>query len=96
MQQECDALDAARASAVERLSTASQEHAAAEAQLTTLQQIQAAAEDNAPLRDWLERHGLSSLPRFWQQVRIEPGWEVAVESVLRERLHALELAAARP
>jgi len=92
LQQECDALDAARASAVERLSTASQEHAAAEAQLTTLQQIQAAAEDNAPLRDWLERHGLSSLPRFWQQVRIEPGWEVAVESVLRERLHALDLA----
>ena len=92
LQQECDALAAARASAAERLSTASQEHAAAEAQLTTLQQIQAAAEDNAPLRDWLERHGLSSLPRFWQQVRIEPGWEVAVESVLRERLHALDLA----
>jgi chromosome segregation protein len=92
LQQDCDALDAARASAAERLSTASQEHAAAEAQLATLRQIQAAAEDNAPLRDWLERHGLSSLPRFWQQVRIDPGWEVAVESVLRERLHALDLA----
>jgi chromosome segregation protein len=92
LQQECDALDTARAAAAESLSMASQEHAAAEAQLSTLQQIQAAAENNAPLRDWLERHGLSSLPRFWQQVRIEPGWEVAVESVLRERLHALDLA----
>jgi chromosome segregation protein len=92
LQQECDALDTARAAAAESLSMASQEHAAAEAQLSTLQQIQAAAEDNAPLRDWLERHGLSSLPRFWQQVRIEAGWEVAVESVLRERLHALDLA----
>ena len=92
LQQECDALDAARASAAERLSTASQEHAAAEAQLATLRHIQGAAEDNAPLRDWLERHSLSTLPRFWQQVRIEPGWEVAVESVLRERLHALDLA----
>ncbi len=92
LQQECDALDAARASAAERLSTASREHAAAEAQLATLRHIQGAAEDNAPLRDWLERHGLSTLPRFWQQVRIEPGWEVAVESVLRERLHALDLA----
>ncbi len=92
LQQECDALDAARASTAENLSGASQEHAAAEAQLSTLQQIQAAAEDNAPLRDWLERNGLSALPRFWQRVRIEPGWEVAVESVLRERLHALDLA----
>jgi chromosome segregation protein len=92
LQRGYDALGAARAAAAEVLSTASQDHAAAEAQLSTLQQIQAAAEDNAPLRGWLERHGLSSLPRFWQQVRIEPGWEVAVESVLRERLHALDLA----
>ncbi len=92
LQQECDALDAARAVAAAGLSTASQEHAAAEAQLSTLQQIQAAAEVNAPLRDWLERNGLSTLPRFWQRVRIDAGWEVAVESVLRERLHALDLA----
>jgi chromosome segregation protein len=92
LQRECDALDAARAEAAAALSAVSQEHAAAEAQLSTLQQIQAAAEDNAPLRDWLERNSLSALPRFWQRVRIEPGWEVAVESVLRERLHALDLA----
>jgi len=31
------------------------------------------------------------LPRFWHKIRIEHGWETAVESVLRERLHALEL-----
>ncbi len=91
LQGACDALDADRAAAGDGLSVASKEHAAAEAQLFTLQQIQAAAEDNAPLRDWLARHGLSALPRFWQQVRIEPGWEVAVESVLRERLHSLDL-----
>ena len=92
LQQECDALDAARAAAAEEFSTAAREHAAAEAQLSTLQQFQVTAEDNAPLRDWLERNGLSSLPRFWQRVRIDAGWEVAVESVLRERLHALDLA----
>ncbi len=92
LQQECDALDAARAIAADGLSTISQEHAAADAQLSTLQQIQAAAEDNAPLRDWLERNGLSTLPRFWQRVRIDAGWEVAVESLLRVRLHALDLS----
>jgi len=92
LQLECDALESARAAAADDLSAVSQDHAAAAAQLATLEQIQAAAEDNAPLRDWLGRHGLGELPRFWQQVRIEAGWEVAVESVLRERLHALDLA----
>ncbi|MGA8050680.1 MAG: chromosome segregation protein SMC, partial [Burkholderiales bacterium] len=65
---------------------------AAEAQLATLRQIQAAAENNAPLQEWLGRHGLASLPRLWQKLRIEQGWETAVEAVLRERLHAIELA----
>ena len=92
LQDECDALELEQGAAAGRLSAASHEHAAAEAQLATLEQIQAAAEDNAPLRDWLERNDLQALPRLWQQVRIEPGWEVAVESVLRERLHALDVA----
>jgi chromosome segregation protein len=92
LQGECDGLEADRATAAERLSAASHELAAAQARRATLEQIQAAAEDNAPLHDWLERNDLAALPRLWQQVRIEPGWEGAVESVLRERLHALDLA----
>src|SRR5690606_430875 len=44
------------------------------------------------LREWLERHGLGAVPRLFQKLRIEAGWETAVEAVLRERLHALELA----
>src|SRR6185503_15870439 len=67
------------------------EHAAAQAQLDTLGQIQCAAEDNVALREWLERHGLAHAARLWQKLRIDHGWETAVESVLRERLHALEL-----
>jgi chromosome segregation protein len=97
-EQACDALQAQvsrleedRAGALETLNAAQREHAAAEAQVATLRQIQAAAEENAPLRDWFERHGLGGLPPLWQKLRIEQGWETAVESVLRERLHALEL-----
>jgi chromosome segregation protein len=78
----------------ERLESALRESAAADAQLATLRQIQAATEDNAPLREWLERHALDALPRLWQKLRIESGWETAVEGVLRERLHALEMGAA--
>jgi chromosome segregation protein len=92
LQQECDSLDSRRNEAAELLSAATHEHAALVAQHATLEQIQAATEDNAPLGEWLARNGLSALPRLWQQVRIDPGWEVAVESVLRERLHAIDVA----
>ncbi|HEX5091472.1 MAG TPA: chromosome segregation protein SMC [Burkholderiales bacterium] len=91
LQEECDGLEAARVATAERYSQASHELAAAQAQRATLEQIQAAAEDNAPLQEWLERNGLAALPRLWQRVRIDPGWEAAVESVLRERLHAIDL-----
>jgi chromosome segregation protein len=91
LQQETATLEERRAAAAEALSAAQAEHAAADAQLATLRQIQAAAEDNAPLAEWLERHGLAAAARLWQKLRIDAGWETAVESVLRERLHALEL-----
>jgi chromosome segregation protein len=85
------AADEARASAAERLGAAQREQAAAQAQLATLRQIQADAEDNALLDEWLGKHGLAQAARLWQKLRIDHGWETAVESVLRERLHALEL-----
>ena len=91
LQSECAMLEERRAAAGEVLGAAQREHAAAEAQLATLRQIQAAAEGNAPLREWLERHGLGQAARLWQKLRIDHGWETAVEAVLRERLHALEL-----
>jgi chromosome segregation protein len=78
--------------AVEALGAAAREHAAAEAQISTLRQIQEASGENAPLRDWFERHGLGRQAQLWQKLRIAPGWETAVEAVLRERLHALELS----
>ena len=92
LQAEVSEVEARKALAAEALSGAQREHAAMEAQIATLRQIQAATEDNAPLRDWFERHGLAGLAPLWQKLRIDPGWETAVEAVLRERLHALELA----
>src|SRR6185295_12502681 len=41
---------------------------------------------------WLEARGLTHAKRLWQAVDIEPGWEDALEAVLRERLNALNLA----
>jgi chromosome segregation protein len=98
-QQACDALqkelsgvEQERGDSLEALNAAQREHAAAEAQVATLRQVQASAEENLPLHEWFERHGLGGLPPLWQKLRIAPGWETAVEAVLRERLHGLELA----
>ena len=85
------AAEAARTAAARALEEAVRVQTAAAAQLATLRQVQAAADENAPLQEWLERRGMAALPRFWQKVRIDAGWETAVEAVLRERLHALEV-----
>jgi len=89
-QAESAGADESRTAAAEALSAAQREETAAQAQLATLRQIQADTENNAPLRDWLDRHAFGGLPRLFQKLRIDPGWEAAVEAVLRERLHALE------
>ncbi len=91
LQTECAALEQQSSADADALSEAQREHAAAQAQLATLRQIQADAENSAPLHEWVERHGLGSVSRLWQKLRIDQGWETAVESVLRERLHALEI-----
>jgi chromosome segregation protein len=90
LQEETAALESTSAAAGEAHTAALREQTAADAQLETLKQVQAKAEEEAPLHEWLERHQMASLPRFWQKIRIAHGWETAVESVLRERLHALE------
>ena len=90
-QQAAAAAEEEKAQAARALEQAVREHAAAAAQLETLIQVQAQADENAPLAEWLQQRGLAALPRLWQRIRIEPGWETAVESVLRERLHALEV-----
>ena len=41
------------------------------------------------IQEWLERHGLEGRKRLWQGVRIERGWEDALEAVLEERLNAV-------
>ena len=91
LQAQAEALTKTSTAAAEVDAEASRALTAADAQLATLKQVQAAAEEDAPLHAWLERHHLATLPRFWQKIRIDHGWETAVESVLRERLHALEL-----
>ncbi len=63
-----------------------------EAQLNALKQLQQSVQANDALQPWLEQHNFATVPRLWQKLHIEPGWETALEAVLRERLAALEIA----
>ena len=62
-----------------------------EARLHALQQLQRQIDNDKNLNAWLQQHQLEKLPRLWQSIRIESGWEDALEAVLRERLNALSL-----
>jgi chromosome segregation protein len=64
-----------------------------EARLQALQQLQRQIDSDKNLNAWLQQHQLDKLPRLWQSIRIESGWEDALEAVLRERLNALAVPA---
>ena len=71
--------------------TAVQRAAGLEAQLRTLAQLQERLARGTSTKEWLEARGLAGAPRLWQQIRIEAGWEDALEAALRERLNAIGL-----
>ncbi|HXU67348.1 MAG TPA: chromosome segregation protein SMC [Casimicrobiaceae bacterium] len=62
------------------------------ARADALSALQARIGHGKDIDGWLEARGLTHARRLWQVVDIEPGWEDALEAVLRERLNALELA----
>ena len=73
------------------LEAANQRLAGLEARLHALTQLQERLARGADTEDWLGQRGMGKTPRLWQGVRIEPGWEDALEAVLRERLNAIAL-----
>jgi chromosome segregation protein len=63
-----------------------------EARLSALKQMQDRVQTKGKVQPWLEKHELDTLPRLWQKLDIEEGWETALEAVLRERTGALEMS----
>jgi chromosome segregation protein len=53
-----------------------------------LAQVQTKMAAQGELDEWLTHRGHGDLPPLWRLLKVEPGWETAVESVLRERLAA--------
>ncbi len=63
-----------------------------EARLNALRQMQERVQTQGKVQPWLEKHELAGLPRLWQKLDVDPGWETALEAVLRERSGALEVS----
>ncbi|RVT48870.1 chromosome segregation protein SMC [Rubrivivax albus] len=61
------------------------------ARLEALRALQEKVQTEGKLKPWLARHGLDGLQGLWTRLHIEPGWETALESALRERLNALSV-----
>ena len=76
-----------------------QQLARLEARVHTLTQMQRDLDQDEKLKAWLDKHQLASLSRLWQNLEIEAGWDIALEGVLRDRVHAVvvnDVAAAAP
>jgi len=73
------------------LESASQHLAGVEAREQALRQLQERLVRGAQTEGWLDAHGLKGARRLWQGIQIEPGWEDALEAVLRERLNGISL-----
>jgi chromosome segregation protein len=63
-----------------------------EARLNALRQLQERVQTEGKITPWLQKHELNELPRLWQKLDIEQGWETALEAILRERTSALQVS----
>ncbi|MDL5601762.1 chromosome segregation protein SMC [Bacillus subtilis] len=103
---ELETLQAAEEALVERLeqlrdelqrASQAQQQAQGELQrlngrIASLEALQQAALDpGAGTADWLREHGLDQRPRLAEGLRVEVGWELAVETVLGADLQAVQL-----
>ena len=90
-QQRIPALEASRRELQGSVNDESRRHAEFGARLGALQALQEKVQVENKLKPWLAKHGLESLAGLWTRLRIDAGWEAALEAALRERLGALEI-----
>lgn len=89
LQERQPTLDANLRERREQLAAAHRAVAAARARHDALVQLQSRVGQGGDLGDWLASLGLQEAEPLWQALEVEPGWETAVEAVLREKLMAV-------
>ena len=86
------ALEEERRLSQEALQERTRELAQIEAALAALEAQQAKLDNNSRLADWTRTHALDRAERLWQAIRVEAGWDDAVEAALGVRLNAARLS----
>ncbi|MCX8004916.1 MAG: chromosome segregation protein SMC, partial [Burkholderiaceae bacterium] len=84
-------LQQARSEALQARTRETDALARVEARAAALRELLSNVEADERLDPWLRKQGLEGLPRLFKRLQVEPGWEVAVEAVLHERVQALEV-----
>lgn len=82
--------DKARQVAQINVQEANQLFSNSNASLEALTHLQERVQAQGKLRPWLESHQLQNLPRLWQMIQVEGGWETAIEAILGERISAIQ------
>ena len=85
-------LEEERRLAQQQVNQSSAQFAQFDARLTALKSLQEKVQSQGKVQPWLEKHELDKLPKLWQKLHIEAGWETALEAILRERTSALEMS----
>ncbi|MES2076285.1 MAG: chromosome segregation protein SMC [Pseudomonadota bacterium] len=85
-------LEQERQAAQAQVNAETSANAQLEARLNALRQMQERVQSQGKVQPWLQKHELDGLPRLWQKLQIEAGWETALEAVLRERTSALQMS----
>ena len=85
-------VDEARSQARELVQRESAKLANLEARLAALVALQDDVQKSGALEPWLASHELAQLPRLWQKLQIQSGWEAALEAVLNERMVGVEVS----
>ncbi len=85
-------LEEERRTAQQQVNAETAANAQLEARLHALKQLQESVQSQGKVQPWLNKHELEGLPRLWQKLHIDQGWETALEAVLRERTGALEMS----
>ncbi len=82
-------LEAARAQQQQALDAARRSLHQTDAELAALKKLQESLKADEKLGAWLKNRNLDGAARLWEKLSVAPGWEAAVEAVLRERLQAV-------
>jgi chromosome segregation protein len=85
------ALEDQRRASTDRLQEATREAATLEAALKALEAQQSRLDTEPKLKEWIDAHALERSERLWQAIRVESGWDDAVEAALGVRLNAVKL-----